>query len=224
MAGRPRHRPPAVAKAGPTCHSLACGLHPPGYGRGGCARGGRFERDGDEGAGCFRRDDGRGRQRPAGLCRARDMAEAHVGRPDWPQARGSRPAVPPPGHHLRGLRRGRGSRAADPVRRHPAHHHERRVDEPVGRARAAGQGAQTPSSTTSITARRSSRPARSRASSSSATRSTGPRWSASMCRAASTRTSPASTWCACRRTSSTCWKTTCARRRASPTCWRTARR
>ena len=67
------------------------------------------------------------------------------------------------------------------------------------------------------------RPASSPPSRCSATRSTARRCRASMCPAASTRTSPASTSCATMPASSACSRTTCACPRASPTCSRTAR-
>ena len=108
--------------------------------------------------------------------------------------------VPSPGHHLRGLQRRPGHRAALPLRPDPAHHPALRVGPgrarpgpardraqplPAGRLRAAADPArrQDPAPPGALVQATS-----------------GARWWASSRRAASTSTSPASIWCATRRT------------------------
>jgi hypothetical protein len=115
------------------------------------------------------------------------------------------------------------ARSADSLRHHSAHHSRRRVEALAGRAAPAGQGAQH------VPARRLPRPGNSQGRHHSgragAVQRPVParRCRVSMCRAASTPTSPASISCAPAPASSTCWKTTCACRPACPTCWKTAR-
>ena len=68
-------------------------------------------------------------------------------------ARGGTP-VPPHRHHLRGLRRGGGDRAADPVRHHPAHPRGQRMGR---RSSAASSSAPRRSTSTSRTSTPSAR-------------------------------------------------------------------
>ncbi len=133
-------------------------------------------------------------------------------------------AVPPHRHHLLGLYRGRRSRAAHPLRHHPARHRRRRMGGPAARPDAARAGAER------LHRRRLSRardPARRPDARGAGAAERGlPAGDAGLHagRTASIPMSPASTWCASGRTNSMCSRTIAARRRASPTCSRTARR
>ena len=89
-----------------------------------------------------RRDGGQRGRGAAGLCRAVPVAgRDQARRARLPPARGGA-VVPPHRHHLRGLRRGRGAGAADPVRRHPAHPFGGRMGRAAARPGAARQGDQ----------------------------------------------------------------------------------
>ena len=78
----------------------------------------------------------------AGLFRTGPLARRRPPRRARLPPQGSRAAVPPHRHHLRGLWRGRRPGAADPVRHHPAHPVGAGMGHAAPRARAARQGAQ----------------------------------------------------------------------------------
>ena len=82
-----------------------------------------------------------GEVRP-GLFRTGQMARRCPARCSGLPPQGSRAAVPPHRHHLRGLWRGRRPGAADPVRRHPAHPVGEGMGHAAPRAGAARQGDQ----------------------------------------------------------------------------------
>ena len=71
-----------------------------------------------------------------------DWVEKHLARDPRPEEAGGRGAVPPHRHHLRGLRRGRRHRAADPLRHDAAGLHRGRVAPARARGQAAGAGAE----------------------------------------------------------------------------------
>ncbi len=89
-----------------------------------------------------RRDEGDGRRGSAGLYRPGQMARRCSSRRAGVSPQGSRAAVSPDRHHLRGLWRGRCPGAADPVRRHPAHPVGEGMGHAAPRTGAARQGDQ----------------------------------------------------------------------------------
>ncbi|CAA9407651.1 MAG: Protein containing domains DUF404, DUF407, partial [uncultured Rubellimicrobium sp.] len=74
---------------------------------------------------------------PPALPRLRRLAEGREPVPPAPQAAGGRGGFPPHRDHLQRLWPGRGRRAADPLRHHPAHHLGPRMVAPQPRDRAA---------------------------------------------------------------------------------------